>query len=102
MNEQNPDLEYVDIRYVANLARIALKDDEVDRLQQELDEVLAYIQQLNELDLEGIEPMSHPQPQENVLRDDVVVPGPDPETLLRNAPSKIQGLIRVPQMMEES
>jgi aspartyl-tRNA(Asn)/glutamyl-tRNA(Gln) amidotransferase subunit C len=102
MSDSAPDLDHVDIHYVANLARIELEADEALRLQGELDSVLAYIQKLNELDLEGVEPMSHPQPQVNVLRDDEPVEGPDREGLLRNAPARVQDLVRVPQMMEDT
>lgn len=102
MNETNPDLDHVDVTYVANLARIELSADETEKFQKELDTVVAYIHQLNELDLEGIEPMSHPQPRENVLREDVPVEAPDRELLLNNAPARVQDLIRVPQMMEDA
>jgi len=102
MSEHTPDLDHVDIHYVANLARIELEKDEAERLQSELDSTLAYIRKLNELDLEGIEPMSHPHPQVNVLREDEPVAGPDPELLLDNAPARVQDLVRVPQMMEDT
>lgn len=102
MTENNPDLDHVDIRYVADLARIALTEEESARLEGELDQVLAYVRKLDELDLEGIEPLSHPHPLENVLRDDVPVEGPEPENLMRNAPARVQGLVRVPQMMEDT
>ncbi|MGA0332932.1 MAG: Asp-tRNA(Asn)/Glu-tRNA(Gln) amidotransferase subunit GatC [Kiritimatiellia bacterium] len=102
MSEHKPDLDHVDVTYVANLARIDLSPEETEKFQKELDTVLAYIHQLNELDLEGVEPMSHPQPRENVLREDVPVEGPDREALLENAPARIQDLIRVPQMMEDA
>jgi aspartyl-tRNA(Asn)/glutamyl-tRNA(Gln) amidotransferase subunit C len=102
MNESNPDLDHVDIHYVAGLARIALTDEEAGRLEGELDQVLAYVRKLNELDLEGIDPMSHPRPLENVLREDEERREVDPEDLMRNAPATIQGLVRVPQMMEDT
>lgn len=100
MSESTPDLEHIDVRYVANLARIALTDEEAPRLQRELEAVLAYIHQLDELDLEGVDPMSHPHPRENVLREDEPVEGPDPDDMMRNAPARIQGLVRVPRMLE--
>ncbi|MDA3872551.1 MAG: Asp-tRNA(Asn)/Glu-tRNA(Gln) amidotransferase subunit GatC [Kiritimatiellae bacterium] len=102
MNEKAPDLDHVDVTYVAKLARIELSAEETERFQSDLDAVLAYIHQLNELDLEGVEPMSHPGPRKNVLREDVVTPGPDREEMIGNAPATIQGLVRVPQMMEDS
>ena len=89
-----------DVRRVAALARIDLTDDEAAHFQKDLDDVLAFIEQLNELDLSGLEPMYHPLPLENVLREDVVTESVDPEALLRNAPANVQGLIRVPQMMD--
>ncbi len=92
----------LDVRRVAALARIGLTDDEVSSLQEDLAEILAFVGQLDELDLEGLEPMYHPLPVENVMREDVPVAGPDPAELLRNAPATVQGLVRVPQMMEES
>ncbi|MDF3128350.1 Asp-tRNA(Asn)/Glu-tRNA(Gln) amidotransferase subunit GatC [Kiritimatiellaeota bacterium B1221] len=102
MNESNPDLDHVDVTYVANLARIELSAEETEKFQKELDTVVAYIHQLNELDLDGIEPMSHPHPRENVLREDVPMEGPDRELMLANAPARVQDLIRVPQMMEDA
>jgi len=102
MNQRTPDLEHVDVTYVANLARIELSAEETEKFQAELDTVVAYIHQLNELELEGVEPMSHPHPRENVLREDSPVAGPDAELLLKNAPACVQDLIRVPQMMEDS
>lgn len=102
MSEHTPDLEHVDIHYVANLARIELEAEEAERLQGDLDSTLAYIQKLNELDLDGIEPMSHPHPQVNVLREDVPTEGGDAELLLENAPARVQDLVRVPQMMEDT
>ncbi len=102
MSEHTPDLDHVDIHYVANLARIELGEEEAVRLQEELDSTLAYIRKLNELDLEGLEPMSHPHPQVNVLREDVPTQENDSEALLQNAPSRVQDLVRVPQMMEDT
>jgi len=101
MSETPPDLDHVDVGYVANLARIDLTEEETRRFQGELDAVVAYIHKLDELDLEGVEPMSHPQPRENVLRDDEPRPGPDRESLLANAPARVGDLVRVPQMMED-
>lgn len=97
-----PDMDHVDVRYVADLARIELTDGEAQRLERDLDEVLAYVRKLDELDLSGIPPLSHPQPRENVLRDDEPREDVAPADLMANAPAKIQGLVRVPQMMEDT
>ena len=101
MSESSPDLEHVDVSYVANLARLALSDAEIEQFQGELDTVVAYIHKLDELDLEGVEPMSHPRPRENVLRDDEPVQGPDRDMMLDNAPSRVGDLVKVPQIMED-
>lgn len=97
---QKIDTEHIDVRYVANLARIGLTPAEVDALSGELDKILAFVHQLDELDLEGAAPLSHPDPRENVYRDDVPGESPDPVPVMANAPSSVQGLVRVPQMME--
>ena len=101
MSESSPDLEHVDVSYVANLARLALTDADVQKFQGELDTVVAYIHKLDELDLEGVEPMSHPRPRENVLREDEPVAGPDRDLMLDNAPARVGDLVKVPQIMED-
>jgi aspartyl-tRNA(Asn)/glutamyl-tRNA(Gln) amidotransferase subunit C len=94
------DTDHIDVRYVAKLARIELEEAEADRLQGDLDDILAFVHQLDELDLSGVAPLSHPHPLVNVLRDDVPRPSLDPEDMIRNAPSSVQRLVRVPQMIE--
>lgn len=102
MTTSHPDMDPVDVRHVAGLARIALTDEEAVRLERDLGQVLDYVRKLDELDLADVQPLSHPQPRENVLRDDEPRPGPSPEDLMRNAPAAIQGMVRVPQMMEDT
>lgn len=101
MSETPPDLEHVNVAYVANLARLELSEEEISRFEGELDQVVAYIHKLDELDLKDIEPMSHPRPSQNVLREDVVTEKADPEDLLQNAPARVGDLVKVPQMMED-
>ena len=101
MSETPPDLEHVNVAYVANLARLELSDEEISRFEGELDQVVAYIHKLDELDLKDIEPMSHPRPRQNVLREDVVTETADPQDLLENAPARVGDLVKVPQMMED-
>lgn len=97
---QKADTDPIDVRYVANLARIELTPAEVDSLSGELDKILAFVHQLDELDLEGVEPLSHPNPRENVYREDSPLESLDPDPVMANAPSEVQRLVRVPQMME--
>ncbi|MCC5847725.1 MAG: Asp-tRNA(Asn)/Glu-tRNA(Gln) amidotransferase subunit GatC [Verrucomicrobia bacterium] len=98
----DPDTDHIDVRYVANLARIDLTDAEIERLTGELDQILSFVHQLDMLDLAGVEPLSHPHPISNVFREDVPGDCLDREDVLENAPATVQQLIRVPQMMGES
>lgn len=95
-----PDTDHIDVRYVAKLARIELTDAEAAGLQAQLDEVLAFVHELDALDLEGVEPLSHPHALENVFREDVVGESLDQAEVLANAPAAVQQWVRVPQMIE--
>jgi len=89
-----------DIKYVANLARIALTPDEEARLGSQLDDILGYVKKLEELDVTGVEPMAHAVPLANVLRDDEVRPSIPQEAALANAPKQANGLFIVPKIVE--
>ena len=65
------DLEKIDVRYVANLARLYLDDSEVETFQGQMEGIVQYVKQIGELDLSGIEPTSHARPVQNVLREEV-------------------------------
>ena len=100
---KQPDLTNIDIRYVADLARIALTDDEVDRFQNQLDDILTYVGQLGELNVDQIEPTAHAAPRANVMRKDQEGPTMDREKLLDNAPALVDDtLVRVPVVIEEN
>lgn len=75
-----------DVRHVAMLARLALTDEQVGSLTAELSSLLGHIDDLRQLDLEGVEPTAHPLAMTNRMREDVVVPGLAREDALRNAP----------------
>lgn len=90
----------IDVRYVANLARIALSDDEVGTFQQQLEQIVAYVDKLGELDVKGIEPTSHAHPVMNVFREDKVRDGLDRDSVLANAPEEIQNQFKVPKIVE--
>ena len=97
-----PDLEHIDVGYVADLARIALTAAEKQRFQAELDDILRYVGQLEELDVEGIEPTAHTTPMANVMRDDEPGPTMAREALLANAPAVVDDeCVRVPVVIEE-
>ncbi len=88
------------IRYVAALAKLAVSEDEKQKAMQDLDRILDYIETMNGLDTEGVEPMSHVLPIRNVFREDEVTNGDDREELLRNAPKRIDGSFAVPKTVE--
>ena len=90
----------LDIRYVANLARVALTPEEEARFGSQLDAILGYVKKLEELDVSKVEPMAHAVPLENVLRADEVQPSLPHEAALANAPSKANGLFVVPKIVD--
>ncbi len=92
--------EGIDIEYVANLARIALTDEEKERFAAQLGDVLEYIEKLNTVDVSGVEPTAHAFPLENVWREDRAEPGLPVETALKNAPAVRQNMVVVPKVVE--
>jgi aspartyl-tRNA(Asn)/glutamyl-tRNA(Gln) amidotransferase subunit C len=84
------------VLHVAKLARLRLTDDEVERMAGELSKILEYVETMNELDLEGVEPTSHVVDLTNVLREDVPRPSLGRETALEQAPDAAEGGFRVP------
>ena len=84
------------VLHVAKLARLKVTDDEVDRMAEELSKILGYVETMNELDLEGVEPTSHVVDLVNVLRDDVPRPSMPRERALEQAPDSANGGFRVP------
>ena len=100
--DKKPDLAHVDVRYVADLARIALSEEEERQFSAELDDILEYVGQLDELDVSGIEPTAHAAARANVMRDDEPRPVLDRDLLIANAPSTIDAMyVAVPAVIEE-
>lgn len=85
------------IEYVGILAKLELSDEEKERAKKDMGEMLDYIDKLNELDTEGVEPMSHVFPVNNVFREDIVTNGDGSEATLANAPEKKDGGFKVPK-----
>lgn len=92
--------EHIDVRYIADLARIDLSDRECETFQAQLEAVLGYIEQLKDVDVEGIEPTAHASPVFDRLREDVTRPGLGQADLLANAPDSGKGQIRVPKVVD--
>ncbi len=91
----------VDINKIAKLARLSLKDEEAKLLQSNLDEILKYVEQLNQLDTKDVPPTSHVLNIENVFRVDDIKPWPVRDELLRYAPKKEKTYFKVPKVIEE-
>lgn len=85
---------------VAKLARIKVEDDALPALAQEFNNILGFIEQLNEVDVEGVEPMTSVTPMRLKRRDDVVTDGNMPEKVLKNAPDAREGFFAVPKVVE--
>ncbi|HMQ27669.1 MAG TPA: Asp-tRNA(Asn)/Glu-tRNA(Gln) amidotransferase subunit GatC [Acidimicrobiales bacterium] len=85
-----------DVAHVADLARLALSDDELDRFTEQLAAVLDHAADVEALDVADVPPTSHPVPLENVLRDDVVAPTLDRAEVLAQAPAVEDDRFRVP------
>ncbi len=88
------------VRRIAHLARIAVADDEVEHLRGELNAILAFVEQLSEVDVEGVEPMTSVTPMAMKKRADVVTDGGDAEAVLQNAPASEGNYFVVPKVVE--
>jgi aspartyl-tRNA(Asn)/glutamyl-tRNA(Gln) amidotransferase subunit C len=88
------------IEYVGILAKLELSDSEREEAKKDMGRMLDYIDTLNELDTDGVEPMSHVFPIHNVFREDVVTNGDDRDNILKNAPEKKDGAFKVPKTVE--
>ena len=88
------------VRRIAHLARIAVAEDEVERLRGELNAILAFVEQLSEVDVTGVEPMTSVTPMQMKRRADAVTAGGDPDAVLRNAPEREGNFFVVPKVVE--
>lgn len=88
------------VRRIAHLARIAVADDELEHLRGELNTILAWVEQLEEVEVEGVEPMTSVTPMRMKMREDVVTDGERAEEVLKNAPATENGFFIVPKVVE--
>jgi len=88
------------VQYVANLARIKLTDEELEKFSNQLNDILGYIDQLKEVDISEIPPTAHVLPINNVKRKDVLHPSFKAEQILKNAPQKEGNFFKVPKVIE--
>ena len=88
------------IEYVGILAKLELSQEEKEAAKKDMGRMLDYIDQLNELDTSGTEPMSHIFPIHNVFREDAVQPSVEREYIILNAANKKEGCFKVPKAVE--
>ena len=88
------------VRRIARLARIAIADEDVPHLQGELNAILDFVEQLNEVDVSGVEPMTSVTPMRMKRRQDGVTDGGYPDKIVRNAPATEDNFFLVPKVVE--
>ena len=88
------------VRRIAHLARIAVADDEIEHVQGEINAVLAFVEQLGEVNVEGVEPMTSVMPMAMKKRPDVVTDGGNVAAVLQNAPARENNFFLVPKVVE--
>jgi aspartyl-tRNA(Asn)/glutamyl-tRNA(Gln) amidotransferase subunit C len=94
-------IERRDVEHVARLARLTLTEAEIERMREQLNGILAYIEKLNELRTDDVEPTSHAVPLVNVMRDDEPAPCLPRDEALGNAPDRAGEFFRVPRIIED-
>lgn len=88
------------VRRVARLARIAVDDEDAERMTGELNAILGFVEQLSEVDVTGVEPMTSVTPMEMKKRADAVTDGNKPEDIVANAPASDENFFLVPKVIE--
>jgi aspartyl-tRNA(Asn)/glutamyl-tRNA(Gln) amidotransferase subunit C len=88
-----------EVLHVATLARLSLLPAEIELFTRQLNDILAYVEKLQELDTAGVQPLAHVIPVFNVFREDAATPGLDREAALNNAPAKEEGAFLVPRII---
>ena len=88
------------VRRIAHLARIAVKEDEIEHLRGELNAMLAFVEQLSEVDVDGVEPMTSVTPMRMKMREDVVTDGEIADQVVGNAPATEDNFFLVPKVVE--
>jgi aspartyl-tRNA(Asn)/glutamyl-tRNA(Gln) amidotransferase subunit C len=91
-----------DVRKVARLARLELSDAALARMQPQLSAILDYVAQLSQLNTDGVEPLAHPVPVQNVFREDEPAPSLPVDEALRNAPNRTGDYFGVPAVFDQT
>jgi len=90
----------IDVGYVASLARLELTDEETAQFQKQLGDILAFVDTLSSLEVEGVDPTAHPAPVIDCFREDEAGQGLAREQFLRNAPDTAMDQVRVPKVVD--
>jgi len=88
-----------DVEKIAELARLKFSDEELENFTPQMNEILSYMDKLNELDTEDVKPLSHPVEQINVFREDELKSSVSTEEALKNAPDKTDNHFKVPKVI---
>lgn len=88
------------IEYLSKLAKLEFNEIEKSKVKKDFEKVVAYVNIMNEVDTEGVAPLSHVFDIKNVFREDLLVKSEEAENLLKNAPSKKNGYYKVPKTIE--
>lgn len=90
-----------DVEKIAELTRLKFSDEELESFTHQMNDILSYMDKLNELDTEKIQPLSHPIELVNIFREDKVKSSISPEKALQNAPDKVEKFFKVPKVIQD-
>jgi len=88
-----------EVKHVANLARLAISEEEAEKFAEQLGKITDFAEQLNELDTTNVEPTTHVLPLVNVMREDVATKGLDREVMMLNVKEQEDGQVKVPAIL---
>ncbi len=91
-----------DVEHIAKLAKLEIKDDEINEFTSQLNQMIEYVDKLNELDTDKVKPLSHPVEGENVFREDILKESIPTENALKNSASKTDKYFKVPKVIKSN
>lgn len=93
-------ISHEEIQKIALLSRLAIKEDQMDAVGTQLNDILSYMDLISQVDVEGVQPTAHAVTMQNVMRDDAVQPSFTNEQALLNAPEPEDGYFKVPKVIQ--
>lgn len=90
-----------DVEYIASLAKLDFSEEELENYTHQLNDILTYVEKLNELDTSNVEPLSHPVENQNVFREDELRTSLSTEDALKNSPNRTEEFFRVPKVINQ-